>query len=154
MACPPAIAIAPAAGHSRWSGAPLPPALSATPSPARYPPPCGKRSAEFSSVPGRRSPCTLSSTMYHRRFMPVGSLSAEQAKITTALAKIETLPAVLHSAPEDSPANSELANCPARRAADDPFPWPESSASFDDFSQFSFSHEDANCLPTRMPRLT
>jgi hypothetical protein len=43
------------------------------------------------------------------------------------LAPPARLPAVLHSAQAGSPANLELANYPARRAADDPFPWPESA---------------------------
>jgi len=88
VASPPATAIAPATGPSLSPGAPLHPALLATPSPARYPPPCGRRSAGFFAAVGRPPPCTLSSTVYHKRFIlaSVREESPPQAGCPTARA--------------------------------------------------------------------
>ena len=80
------------------------------------------------------------------------SINADHVAITLSnrlLAKIERLPAVFHSAQVDSPADPEFANCPARRAADDTFSWPECSVSFkDDCFQlfFSTSRSNPECL--------
>ena len=64
----PATAIAPAADPSLSPGAPLHPALLTTPSRARYPPPCDKKSAGFFAAVDRLASCTLFSALYHKRF--------------------------------------------------------------------------------------